>query len=554
MAAAAEYRRQSSPKGDDFAGFEGVAALSQDLGKDLQRFLHPNQDLKPLFDAWLTYQRESRDMATPLSTKNKLALARKVLPHLKPYWRGPLRNTGLLTLGGFVLGAGLAGGAIGLLVGLVQLVIGTVSKIQRDLKANDYGMLPGITQPGHRSEGLMNWLADEIDRIAGNDSAMNGDATPLTMGDLWRAGIGDADLGDAGTPPEPSIQLAAMTTDLTSKRPFALPFTAQDLYYFDPRELRRVLPGRIVDYMVQQSKDRVEKGPNGKLYPVPVGADFPVVLAARLSLSFPILLQTVPLWRLDPTPIKGEKWVKCLFSDGGISSNLPVHFFDRWLPRRPTFAISLAELDEERTDPNDRIHMTRGIHERSHLPERRIDTLVGFLGSIVHTAKDWQDQLQNELPGMHDRVVTIHLTKAEGGLNLTMDEATLTRLKELGAQAGQTLMAQFNFDENRWRRALSILPKLEQSLEQLDEQINTPTAVTDGKSLLTIAQTHTSQYYPATKNWRTKALVPFLTELTKVSKTINAKTPPQKVTTGPIPATDADLRLVASPHFNKPDP
>ncbi|KAG1385865.1 hypothetical protein G6F59_017159 [Rhizopus arrhizus] len=32
----------------------------------------------------------------------------------------------------------------------------------------------------------------------------------------------------------------------------------------------------------------------------------------------------------------------CWFSDGGISSNFPIHLFDAALPRWPTFAINLV--------------------------------------------------------------------------------------------------------------------------------------------------------------------------------------------------------------------
>ena len=34
------------------------------------------------------------------------------------------------------------------------------------------------------------------------------------------------------------------------------------------------------------------------------------------------------------------------FSDGGIASNFPIHFFDSWLPDRPTFGITLQYLPD----------------------------------------------------------------------------------------------------------------------------------------------------------------------------------------------------------------
>ena len=63
--------------------------------------------------------------------------------------------------------------------------------------------------------------------------------------------------------------------------------------------------------------------------------DLPVVILARMSLSFPGLIAVVPLHRIDHTLVQlegAQKIRRCLFSDGGISSNFPVHFFDRFLP------------------------------------------------------------------------------------------------------------------------------------------------------------------------------------------------------------------------------
>jgi predicted acylesterase/phospholipase RssA len=38
------------------------------------------------------------------------------------------------------------------------------------------------------------------------------------------------------------------------------------------------------------------------------------------------------------------------FSDGGIASNFPIHFFDAWLPRRPTFGVNLVSLPDEQIE------------------------------------------------------------------------------------------------------------------------------------------------------------------------------------------------------------
>ena len=76
------------------------------------------------------------------------------------------------------------------------------------------------------------------------------------------------------------------------------------------------------------------------------GAELPVLVATRMSLSFPGLLAAVPLWTVqDGKPVR--HWV----SDGGISSNFPVHLFDAWVPGRPTFGLNLVPARRVDTPP-----------------------------------------------------------------------------------------------------------------------------------------------------------------------------------------------------------
>src|SRR5262245_50209144 len=35
------------------------------------------------------------------------------------------------------------------------------------------------------------------------------------------------------------------------------------------------------------------------------------------------------------------------FSDGGLTSNFPIHFFDSPIPSRPTFCLNLVDFDAE---------------------------------------------------------------------------------------------------------------------------------------------------------------------------------------------------------------
>ena len=70
-----------------------------------------------------------------------------------------------------------------------------------------------------------------------------------------------------------------------------------------------------------------------------------------VSLSLPLLISAVPLHYLDDGKIEGQRGlVTAWFSDGGITSNLPLHFFDTTLPRRPTFGINLLDADPRYPD------------------------------------------------------------------------------------------------------------------------------------------------------------------------------------------------------------
>ena len=78
----------------------------------------------------------------------------------------------------------------------------------------------------------------------------------------------------------------------------------------------------------------------------PRGNELPVIVAVRMSLAFPVLLSTIPLYTIKPESLarhsRGvgqelheDDLQRNLFSDGGICSNFPIHFFDAWLPKRP---------------------------------------------------------------------------------------------------------------------------------------------------------------------------------------------------------------------------
>jgi hypothetical protein len=229
-------------------------------------------------------------------------------------------------------------------------------------------------------------------------------------------------------------------------------------YLFDPDEWRKLFPEPVVAQMLAASP---KVGPPVKqgshmLYPVP-GFELPIVVAARLSLSFPILLATVPLWRADG---QDGELVQHTMSDGGICSNFPIHFFDSLFPGRPTFGLDLQPW---------RVPTERAV-EMSDDPRKpgfsKTDGVGTFFTQILNAARNWRDNMQAELPGYRDRICQIRLTKTEGGLNLNMPAEVVKQLVERGEAAGAevTNPERFDWDRHRVTRFRILMQMLQRSL------------------------------------------------------------------------------------------
>jgi predicted acylesterase/phospholipase RssA len=319
---------------------------------------------------------------------------------------------------------------------------------------------------------LTTWLADELDALAGKPT--NG--CPVTLGELSACGI----------------ELKMFTTNLTDGTPYTLPFKPVDHFYFDESQFRKLFPGRVVDWLRDRAAPADANLPQAPpidgrpavLRRLPPCEDFPVVLAARMSLSFPILLSTIPLWAIETR--RGEEttreWVQCRFSDGGITSNFPIHFFDGPIPRWPTFGLNIGPFDPgDRPDPDDQskniwfpTDNRGGIVPRY----RQIEKVPEFIQAILDTMENWSDNGQTRLPGYRDRIILIKHTKDEGGLNLNMPKARIVAFSERGRWAGQRLVERFSenesqirddqlsWDVHRWTRYRSFMDLLEKALER----------------------------------------------------------------------------------------
>jgi hypothetical protein len=424
----------------------------------------------------------------------------------------------------------ILGGAVGLvilLLGGLSVVAWTFYRaVTRRIAANGFGLCSGMGDAGAAAgswdaspvKPLTEWLASLIDDLAGNDPQ---GAHPLTFGDLWRG----------GGPEDPAVNLHMMTTSLTHGRPYRLPFQT-DIWFFDPVELRKRFPERVVDWMerhprplpsqpARRRRDRVFRRlmELQGLRPMPEAEDLPVVVAARLSLSFPLLISAVPLhavdWSLRENIAAAREWTRwarrhrdelprllgdadawaavdkpasapraapCWFSDGGITSNFPVHFFDSPIPRWPTFAINLRPFPpgwEQACDECDPTQAPCSQEEGVWMPRDNrggilelwrpgleagpgLKPLVTFGHSILDTMQNWTDNTQLRVPGYRDRVAHVYHTEEEGGINLNMPACRITAMTKRGRIAGRRLARRFavpapegevlSWDNHRWVR------------------------------------------------------------------------------------------------------
>jgi len=395
----------------------------------------------------------------------------------------------------------VVGGALGAVIGFVRDFI-------REVPKNGYGLCSGLSDPNLKRNctcltPITEWLTGYLNETAGRFA--NDD--PLTFGQLWQSGAGAESNADR------LINLEMMTTNLTHRRPFRLPFRDDDdltenyLFYFRQDEFEKLFPKHIVDWMVNHPRDlksignhrerdealRAKLAKDGYL-PLPAPADLPVVVATRMSLSFPVLLSAVPLHSIDRSTFYDNKQPeRCWFSDGGMCSNFPIHFFDGVLPRRPTFSIDLTEKSDctlkEMLVPemdNTNISLIENWYRfdtevptsANQVPREKsaANQVFGFADSIIRTMQNWTDTTQGRLPGFRDRIVRVPLTPSEGGLNLDMPRERIIALTDRGVAAAKLLIQHFDvpaghekmtWDNHRWIRLRSFLASLETSLRQL---------------------------------------------------------------------------------------
>jgi predicted acylesterase/phospholipase RssA len=507
-AGAAEFGRQQG-SASPLAGFAGLERLPAQLAEPvgpagtprLMSLFQPSEATRPFFKILLAIL-EGPTLAARVTGGLKIILEHNgascwvaLVIAIGLAYAGFSGETGALGWVAIAAGA-LAVLAVGLAVAVVRFVLAGLGALG---PINNFGLCPGQGAPSS-TPPLTVWLAGLLDDLAGNTGP-----DPITFGDLRRKEIG----------------VSVMTTELTRMRPLRLPFEEADFgaFFFRRSDFERLFPPSIVDFMVRRVTERLQDprfealrtrlalingGGEEALHPFPDADSLPLVVAARMSLSFPVLLQAVPLYAVDWT-LRANKPVprpeRCWFSDGGICSNLPIHFFDALLPSRPTFALDLTAPHPDHPvqfppfgagkSERDNVWMATsnigGIAAtwaRFDRPGRRFP-LFSFLSAIIDTMQSWNDQLTSHYPGYRDRIVHISHTADEGGLNLDMKDQVITRLSARGAAAGEVLRERFDpatgpgWANHQWIRYRSLLAMLEDQAPALTRSLRPATGPVD---------------------------------------------------------------------------
>ena len=517
-AAAAEYRRWADAA-NPYDGYLGLARLNASLCQDhkLRDLFQPSRRTRVLMEvASQAFQADppGTTRSKPVRVGAKVAGVVGALAKYTPV------ELGAGALAGAAVGEGLfraAGGTAdwgrhGPLLALAALAGAAAGggwallhKLFVAVPKNGYGLCSGHSKKT-ADLPIIDWLIEQIEGIGGKKEG------PLTFAELKR--------------PEIDIELKLMTTNLSEEMPYVLPFKEGTGFLFCEEEMTDLFPKPIMKYLVDNDR-RLEVRPgtsspanpkDSHYYFLPAADDMPIVVPMRMSLSFPILLSAVPLYKLNMAG--AVKWkqgralttddlTRHLFSDGGLCSNFPVHFFDSWLPTRPTFGIDLTPLPTGMFDPGEDGSAGKETIKKQHLtshpeaapappdsappaapptrvvlpkpnvvPVRTVNpvtSLAGFLGAIVSTMQNYRDNQQAELPSYRERIVEVRLAKNEGGLNLDMPSQTLRDVAGYGSEAAKALEDGFRLPAHQWTRLLVLMSQMEEELLEMDARL------TDGR-------------------------------------------------------------------------
>ena len=520
VTAAAEYGRRT---GHNPTAFEQVAALPQNLGDAAgdghSRLFHlftpeaPTEPLlalvTPIFGGGGPAKQIARVLKVGLSAwQVALPVVMAALGGLAVIISLLADGHPLLSVVGLIMTACLA-----LVVWLAMWAVMLKRLWLPAWRENGYGICTGSASPecGKNTdqadfEGLTPWMHRVVQAAAGRKQT----DPPLTFGDLWSAPSAEGPAMTAMNPTAPrAIELAMIASDISRNRTVQLPFLeTPSPIYVETSVLKSYFPAPIADWMRKHAGeyDETIELREGVIR-LPRPEHLPVIFGARLSLSFPLLLSALPL--MTPDFARGKnaggrvRLRHVWFSDGGLTSNFPIHFFDSPIPTRPTFCLNLVDFDAEApnvemsdsvfdqgetADPTDTpraetdkpiaqpradartaasrpqvtptgdpqpgddvwgfISMSKG-NQLAPVPFTAFDSAPGagvtsFFRTLLNTARFWSDNQMLIAPGVRDRVVNIALRDDEGGLSLDMGTNVIADLDRRGRAAGLLIAARFD--------------------------------------------------------------------------------------------------------------
>ncbi|WP_287211934.1 patatin-like phospholipase family protein [Mesorhizobium sp.] len=372
-----------------------------------------------------------------------------------------------------------------------------VLRIARVTRRNFLGICNGMpSKPwlGKAHPALTEWLHEAIQELAGKPAN-----EPLTFAELWAAPRYDDEPKS-----ERAISLQMISTDVSHHEPRSIPFE-NARFWFRQDQFEMLFPSSVIAAMTR-GKAPTTIGED-EYFELPHAGALPVVVGMRMSLSFPILISAVPLHEAQyrrhesaaddvppnqnsqdsvlstaealttggtPGGAQARSFRVCWFSDGGISSNFPIHLFDAALPRWPTFAINLVGTRENEGRSSTEVFLpsenNQGWQQSYHsiAAPSAARELSNFLFGIIATMQNWRDLLQSRAPGHRDRIAHVPLSSEEGGLNLNMPQSVLDSVAAKGTAAGG-VFSRFSFDNHYWVRWRNVAAALQRYTIQVAE-------------------------------------------------------------------------------------
>jgi predicted acylesterase/phospholipase RssA len=385
-----------------------------------------------------------------------------------------------------------------------------------------FGFCGGVAEDKGGPEGFTEWMHKGIQLAAG----LRESDPPLTFADLWDApGVPGGPPRERGMslPPmgERSINLEMMVSNVTFGGPLRFPLVDDDrMFYFREDEWQALFPASVMKALRAVAKPYTKRSPSDPDEVLPgyrrlPAAELPVVVAARMSMSFPLLFSAIPVYAVDyesprhlgPLPMVENRRPlrRCWLVDGGLCSNFPIHLFDAAIPQWPTFGLWLARRLHKHIDPAKssepvwlpKYHLQGRVEnwqrfepstQETEPPDASrpltLGTLAGYLTAVGLTMKDWNDRTRMRQAHVRNRIARMALRDDEGQLHIAMPRETILRMAgQYGTVAGQALADGFvpelrapgqpdAWSEHLYVRTLTLMHSLRELLDGIGSGID----------------------------------------------------------------------------------